>query len=259
MRMAKKVNLEQFSLDGKVAVVTGCSSGIGAGIAIGLADAGADVIGIDIAELKTTSEMVCKTGRDFYSISADLAEMDAVRMSWEKAVSFVGKVDILVNNAGMQYRSTAYDYPAEMFDKIIAVNLRSAYYLSQFAAKHFISKGIRGKIINLASLFSTFGGVNVSGYTCSKHGVLGMTKAMSNEFAASGINVNALAPGYISTDLTKAIWSDSKKRAPMDVRIPIGRWGEPRDFAGVTVFLASSASDYITGVMIPVDGGYSNR
>ena len=151
------------------------------------------------------------------------------------------------------------DYDLMMFDKVIAVNLKAPYRLSQKAAMHFRDKGIKGKIINTASLFTTFGGVEVSGYTCSKHGVMGMTRALSNEFAPYGICVNAIAPGYIATELTKAIWSDSKRRQPMDERIPAGRWGTPDDFEGPAVFLASRASDYITGIMIPIDGGYSAR
>ena len=170
-----------------------------------------------------------------------------------------GHVDILCNNAGMQFRKNAFEYPEEMFDKVIAVNLKAPYRLSQKAAIHFRDQGLKGKIINTASLFTTFGGVEVSGYTCSKHGVMGMTRALSNEFAPYGICVNAIAPGYIATELTKAIWSDSKRRQPMDERIPAGRWGTPDDFEGPAVFLASRASDYITGIMIPIDGGYSAR
>ena len=164
-----------------------------------------------------------------------------------------------MNNAGMQYRQNAYEYPLDVFDKVIAVNLRAGYQLAQLAAGHYRTEKKRGKIINLASLFSTFGGVNVSGYTCSKHGVVGMTRALSNEFAADGICVNAIAPGYIATELTKAIWSDPEKSRPMDERIPMGRWGKPQDFAGPAVFLASEASDYVSGIVLPVDGGYSAR
>ena len=150
-------------------------------------------------------------------------------------------------------------YPENVFDKVIAVNLKSAFLLAQKAANHFKARGYHGKIINTASLFSTFGGVEVSGYTCSKGGVLALTRALSNELAPYGICVNALAPGYIQTELTRAIFSNPEKRRPMDERIPIGRWGRPDDFEGVAVFLASQASDYITGVMIPVDGGYTAR
>ena len=178
---------------------------------------------------------------------------------WNLAVAENQHIDILFNNAGMQHRESVLTYPENVFDKVIAVNLKSAFLLAQKAANHFKARGYHGKIINTASLFSTFGGVEVSGYTCSKGGVLALTRALSNELAPYGICVNALAPGYIQTELTRAIFSNPEKRRPMDERIPIGRWGRPDDFEGVAVFLASQASDYITGVMIPVDGGYTAR
>lgn len=250
---------KMFSLDGKVAVVTGCSTGIGQGLVCGLAKAGADIAALDIADLGETEDLVKSIGSRFKGYKVDLSDIHEIDRVWEQVMSDFGHVDILFNNAGMQYRMNAFAYPAEMFDKIIAVNLRSGYILSQKAANHYKDRKYPGKIINTASLFSTFGGVNVSGYTCSKHGVMGMTKAMSNEFAPYGICVNAIAPGYIETNLTKSIWSDPEKRKPMDERLPINRWGKPKDFEGVAVFLASHASDYITGVVIPVDGGYTER
>ena len=198
-------------------------------------------------------------GRRFLAFQVDLSDREAVDAAWTQILAEAGGVDILVNNAGMQYRQNAYEYPLDVFDKVIAVNLRAGYQLAQLAAGHYRTEKKRGKIINLASLFSTFGGVNVSGYTCSKHGVVGMTRALSNEFAADGICVNAIAPGYIATELTKAIWSDPEKSRPMDERIPMGRWGKPQDFAGPAVFLASEASDYVSGIVLPVDGGYSAR
>ncbi len=246
-------------LEEKKAVVTGCASGIGQGIAIGLAKAGAHVIALDIGDLEDTREKVMAAGGGCDCYQVDLSDSGAVYRVWEKLAAEAGAVDILFNNAGMQYRRTAFEYPEEMFDKVVAVNLKAAYLLSQRAAVHFRERGIRGKIINTASLFTTFGGFEVSGYTCSKHGIMGMTKALSNEFAPYGICVNAIAPGYIQTELTRAVWSDPLKRKPINERIPAGRWGRPEDFEGVAVFLASGASDYITGVMIPVDGGYSVR
>lgn len=251
--------MEMFSLDIKVAVVTGCAGGIGSGIALGLAKAGADIVGMDIQDLAETAAQGEAIGRKFYSYHVDLSNPEAVAQTWDKALSGAGKVDILVNNAGMQHRQSAYEYPIEVFDRVLAVNLRACYQLAQLAANHFRSEKKRGKIINLASLFSTFGGVNVVGYTCSKHGVEGLTKALSNEFAGDGICVNALAPGYIATELTKSIWSDPEKSRPMDERLPIGRWGKPEDFEGPAVFLASEASDYVTGIVLPVDGGYTAR
>ena len=248
-----------FSLAGKRAVITGCATGIGKGMAAGLARAGADIIALDIGDLEDTRRAVENLGRECRCYKVDLSVSSDVDEVWIRLLKDAGHVDILCNNAGMQFRKNAYEYPEEMFDKVIAVNLKAPYRLAQKAAMHFRDKGIKGKIINTASLFTTFGGVEVSGYTCSKHGVMGMTRALSNEFAPYGICVNAIAPGYIATELTKAVWSDSKRRQPMDERIPAGRWGNPDDFEGAAVFLASRASDYITGIMIPVDGGYSAR
>ena len=251
--------MKQFPLEHKIAVVTGCAGGIGAGIALGLAEAGADIGGVDLQDLEETAAQVRTLGRRFLAFQVDLSDREAVDAAWTQILAEAGGVDILVNNAGMQYRQNAYEYPLDVFDKVIAVNLRAGYQLAQLAAGHYRTEKKRGKIINLASLFSTFGGVNVSGYTCSKHGVVGMTRALSNEFAADGICVNAIAPGYIATELTKAIWSDPEKSRPMDERIPMGRWGKPQDFAGPAVFLASEASDYVSGIVLPVDGGYSAR
>lgn len=251
--------MKQFPLEHKIAVVTGCAGGIGAGIALGLAEAGADIVGVDLQDLEETAVQVRAFGRRFLAFRVDLSDREAVEAAWTQILAEAGGVDILVNNAGMQYRQNAYEYPLDVFDKVIAVNLRAGYQLAQLAAGHYRAEKKRGKIINLASLFSNFGGVNVSGYTCSKHGVVGMTRALSNEFAADGICVNAIAPGYIATELTKAIWSDPEKSRPMDERIPMGRWGKPQDFAGPAVFLASEASDYVSGIVLPVDGGYSAR
>ena len=251
--------MKQFPLEHKTAVVTGCAGGIGAGIALGLAEAGADIVGVDLQDLEETAAQVRTVGRRFLAFRVDVSAREAGGAAWTQILAEAGGVDILVNNAGMQYRQNAYEYPLDVFDKVIAVNLRAGYQLAQLAAGHYRAEKKRGKIINLASLFSTFGGVNVSGYTCSKHGVVGMTRALSNEFAADGICVNAIAPGYIATELTKAIWSDPEKSRPMDERIPMGRWGKPQDFAGPAVFLASEASDYVSGIVLPVDGGYSAR
>lgn len=249
----------QFSLEGKTALVTGCSGGIGQGIAIGLAEAGADIVALDIAGLDETRKEINQIGRRCDCYQADLGDVHKVDEVWKRILYERNKVDILFNNAGMQFRADAFEYPIEMFDRIIAVNLRSAYILSQKAAIHFRERSCRGKIVNTASLFSSFGGMGVSGYTCTKHGILGLTRALSNEFASYGICVNAIAPGYIETELTRSIWLDQEKRHPIDMRIPAGRWGRPEDFKGPAVFLASEASDYITGVMLPVDGGYMAR
>lgn len=248
-----------FSLAGKNAVVTGCASGIGQGIALGLAKGGAQVIAFDIADLAETKRLVEAAGGVCSAYHVDLSDSAQIESVWQQALSDHGHIDVLFNNAGTQYRESAFSYPEEVWDKVLDVNLKSAFLLSQKAANHFRDQGIKGKIINTASLFSTFGGVNVVGYTCSKGGILALTRALSNEFAPYGICVNAIAPGYIVTELTKAIHSDPERRRPMDERLPIGRWGTPEDFEGIAIFLASSASDYITGAMIPVDGGYTAR
>lgn len=253
------MDLEVFSLKGKTALVTGCARGIGLGIAQGLAQAGADIVGMDIADLGAAQKAVTGQGQRFFGLCCDLADADAIDEAWQKAVSCTGQLDILVNNAGMQHRESAYTYPTEILDKVLAVNLRSQYLLAQKAANLFRRQGRGGRIINIASLFSTFGGMQVSGYTLSKHGVVGLTRALSNEFAADGIRVNAIAPGYIATELTQSIWQDAEKSRPINERIPAGRWGRPQDLAGAAVFLASEASGYITGAVIPVDGGYTCR
>lgn len=253
------MDLEVFSLKGKTALVTGCARGIGLGIAQGLAQAGADIVGMDIADLGAAQKAVTGQGQRFFGLCCDLADTDAIDEAWQKAVSCIGQLDILVNNAGMQHRESAYTYPTEILDKVLAVNLRSQYLLAQKAANLFRRQGRGGRIINIASLFSTFGGMQVSGYTLSKHGVVGLTRALSNEFAADGIRVNAIAPGYIATELTQSIWQDAEKSRPINERIPAGQWGRPQDLAGAAVFLASEASGYITGAVIPVDGGYTCR
>ncbi|MBQ7784680.1 MAG: SDR family oxidoreductase [Clostridia bacterium] len=248
-----------FSLDGKTAVVTGCASGIGQGIALGLAKGGARVLAFDIADMSETKRLIEEAGGVCVDYRVDLSDEAQIDAVWKRAVEENQHIDILFNNAGMQHRESALTYPSEVWDKIMDVNLKSAFLLSQKAANHFIERGCKGKIINTASLFSTFGGVNVIGYTCTKGGILALTRALSNEFAPHGICVNAIAPGYIVTELTRAIHADPERRKPMDERLPIGRWGTPQDFEGIAIFLASSASDYITGAMIPVDGGYTAR
>ncbi len=254
-----KKSFDLFSLTGSLALVTGCAGGIGSGLALGLAQAGATVIGLDITDMQETSQRIAQEGGTFYGYQVDLSIEEALKSCWDQVLVTHKTIDIVVNNAGTQYRSPASEFPLDAFDKVHAINMRVPYQLSQLAVQHFLSEKKKGKIINIASLFSTFGGMNVSAYTCSKHGVLGMTKAFSNEYAGKGINVNAIAPGYIATEITKSIWSDSVKSELINQRIPLGRWGEPQDFIGVGVFLASRASDYISGVVIPVDGGYTVR
>lgn len=253
----KKTNL--FSLEGKNAVVTGCATGIGQGLAVGLAKAGAKILAFDIADLSETKQKVEEVGGECQLYHVDLSNSAMIDEVWHLAVEENQHIDILFNNAGMQHRESVLTYPEDVFDRVIAVNLKSAFLMAQKAANHFKERGCRGKIINTASLFSTFGGVDVSGYTCSKGGMLSLTRALSNELAPYGICVNAMAPGYILTELTRAVYSNPEKSRPINESIPMGRWGNPDDFEGIAVFLASQASDYITGAMIPVDGGYTAR
>lgn len=253
----KKTNL--FSLEGKNAVVTGCATGIGQGLAVGLAKAGAKILAFDIADLSETKQKVEEVGGECQLYHVDLSNSAMIDEVWNLAVEENQHIDILFNNAGMQHRESVLTYPEDVFDRVIAVNLKSAFLMAQKAANHFKERGCRGKIINTASLFSTFGGVDVSGYTCSKGGMLSLTRALSNELAPYGICVNAMAPGYILTELTRAVYNNPEKSRPINERIPMGRWGKPDDFEGIAVFLASQASDYITGAMIPVDGGYTAR
>ncbi len=248
-----------FSLSGKNAVVTGCATGIGRGLALGLAKAGAKILAFDIADLTETKKEVEAVGGQCCTYSVDLSSSEAIDAVWNQALTENGYVDILFNNAGMQYRESAFTYPEDVWDKVISVNLKAAWLLAKKAANHFRDRRVKGKIINTASMFSLFGGVNVVGYSCSKGGILSLTRALSNEFAPYGICVNAIAPGYIQTELTRAIHADPERRRPIDERLPMGRWGTPKDFEGVAVFLASAASDYITGTLIPVDGGYAVR
>ena len=254
-----KKSFDLFSLVDSLALVTGCAGGIGSGIALGLAQAGATVIGLDITDMKETAQRIAQEGGTFYGYQVDLSNEVALKSCWDQVLLMHKTIDIVVNNAGTQYRAPASEFTLEAFDRVQAINVRAPYQLSQLAVQHFLSEKKRGKIINIASLFSTFGGMNVSAYTCSKHAILGMTRAFSNEYAGKGINVNAIAPGYIATEITKSIWSDSVKCEPINQRIPLGRWGVPQDLIGVGVFLASRASDYISGIVIPVDGGYSVR
>jgi 2-deoxy-D-gluconate 3-dehydrogenase len=248
-----------FSLSGKLAVVTGARRGIGLAMSIALAKAGADIIGVSSNMEEGDSELrrrVEDLGRKFLPLRADLSNRTEVMKLSEILSNY--DIDILVNNAGGIERSPALIHPIESWDRIIEINLNSQFILSQAVAKKMIAKG-DGKIIFTASLLSFQGGINVPGYTAAKSGIAGLVKALSNEWANKGVCVNAIAPGYISTDNTQALQDDPDRSKSIVERIPIGRWGEPEDIAGATVFLASSASDYVTGIILPVDGGWLGR
>lgn len=248
-----------FELTGKVAIVTGASRGIGFAMAVALAEAGADIIGVS-NNIKTEGSdiqiAIEKIGRKFKAYKVNFEVRDSVKSFAQEMAS--KDIDILVNNAGSIERSPALVHPLESWDRIIEVNLSSQFVLTQEIAKKMIERG-RGKIIFTASLLSFQGGINVPGYTASKSAIAGLTKALANEWASKGLNVNAIAPGYIATDNTQAIRDDPARTQAILERIPAGRWGNAEDLAGATVFLASSASDYVSGITLPVDGGWLGR
>ncbi|MCG5460552.1 SDR family oxidoreductase [Micromonospora sp. MED01] len=249
-----------FDLSGQTAVVTGARRGIGLAMAEALALAGADIVGVSAqleAEGSEVERRVRATGRRFTALRADLGDRAAVhRLASD--ITALGPVDILVNNGGTIARTPAAEHPDEMWDHVIEVNLSSQFILSREIGRTMVERG-RGKIIFTASLLSFQGGITVPGYAASKSGVAGLTKALANEWAARGVNVNAIAPGYIGTDNTQALRDDPDRNEAILGRIPAGRWGRADDLGGATVFLASTASDYVNGVVLPVDGGWLGR
>lgn len=249
-----------FDLSGRTAVVTGARRGIGLAIAEALARAGADVVGVSAHLEPSGSEVehrVRAAGRRFTALRADLADRAAVHRLARSIVA-LGPVDILVNNGGTIARAPAADHADDTWDRVIEVNLTSQFVLSREIGRTMLARG-RGKIIFTASLLSFQGGVTVPAYTASKSGIAGLTRALANEWAAHGVNVNAVAPGYIATDNTQALRDDPERERAIRARIPAGRWGHADDLAGAAVFLASAASDYVHGVVLPVDGGWLGR
>ncbi|MHB1654674.1 MAG: 2-dehydro-3-deoxy-D-gluconate 5-dehydrogenase KduD [Desulfitobacteriaceae bacterium] len=251
--------LDLFKLDKKVAIVTGANTGLGQGIALGLAEAGADIVGVGRSDMSETGKMVEELGKEFFAINADLVSVEPVQRIIEDSVQHFGHVDILVNNAGIIRRNPAIDYTEKDWDDTNNTNLKTSFFLSQAAAKQFIKQGTGGKVINIASLLSFQGGILVPAYTASKSGVMGFTRAVANEWMKYGINVNAIAPGYMATSITGPLRADDTRNSEILARIPAGRWGTPQDLKGVAVFLASNASDYLTGFTIAVDGGWLSR
>ena len=252
--------LDSFRLDGKVAVVTGSTRGLGQGAAVALAEAGADLALIDRSLAVETVQLIKDVGRRVHTVELDLGEATPARLDEAigSVVESLGRVDILVNNAGIIRRAPLLDHPAADWDAVLAINLDAVFHLSRAAARRFAEQG-SGKIINVASMLSFQGGVRVPGYTASKHAVAGLTKAFANELAVHGVNVNAIAPGSMATDNTAALRDDPARAAAILDRIPAGRWGRPADLQGAFVFLASAASDYLNGAIIPVDGGWLVR
>ena len=251
--------LNSFDLKGKVAIVTGCDTGLGQGMALGLAQAGCDIVGVNIVEPTETIEKMAATGRQFLDIRANLMKTDDINGIVDQAVSRFGKVDILVNNAGIIRRNDALDFTEQDWDDVMNINIKSVFFMAQAVAKQFISQGNGGKIINIASMLSYQGGIRVPSYTASKSGVMGVTRLMANEWAKHNINVNAIAPGYMATNNTAQLRADEQRNAAILERIPAERWGNPEDLAGPCVFLASDASLYINGYTIAVDGGWLAR
>jgi len=252
------VILDAFRLDGRVALVTGAARGLGQGIALGLAEAGADVAVLDRIATDETETAITALGRRTIGLTADLAGLtqDGATSVIARVTTGLGRVDILVNNAGILHRDPAIDYPASAWDATLAINLTAAFYLSQAAAKAFLAAGNGGKIVNMASMLSFQGGALVPAYTAAKSGIAGITHALANEWATHGINVNAIAPGYMATEITAALRADPSRGPSMLGRIPAGRWGDPEDLQGAVVFLSSDAAAYIHGVVLPIDGGW---
>ena len=247
-----------FNLQGKVALVTGANTGLGQGIALALAEAGADIAAAGIVAATETEEKVKALGRRFLNIEANLISIEPVGRIVEETLAGLGGLDILVNNAGLIRRADAVDFSEKDWDDVMNVNIKSAFFMSQAAGRHFIAQG-RGKIINIASMLSFQGGIRVPSYTASKSGIAGITRLLANEWAAKGININAIAPGYMATDNTAQLRADADRNKSILDRIPANRWGEASDLGGTAIFLASSASDYVNGAIIPVDGGWLAR
>lgn len=251
--------LDMFSLKGKVAVVTGANTGLGQGMCVALAQAGADVVGVARRDCDGTGKLVEENGGRFLYIKADLSSMEPVEYIIKETVEHFGHMDILVNNAGVIKRNDALEYTEEDWDSVVFINQKLTFFLCQAAAKQFIAQKSGGKIINIASMLSYQGGIRVPSYTASKSAVLGLTKAMANEWAKYKINVNGIAPGYMATNNTQALRSDDDRSEEILSRIPAGRWGTPQDMAGAVVYLASAASDYVNGFTLAVDGGWLAR
>jgi len=249
---------QAFDLSGKVAVVSGATRGIGLGIAIGLAEAGADIVLLQRSDDTSTEEKIKALGVRCKIIQCDLMNLNEVKQAIPRAIETMGSVDILVNNAGIQRRSPAVDFSEQDWDDVLNVNLKAVWILCQQAGRHMVEKN-SGKIINIASLASFQGGLFVPAYASAKGAVGQLTKALANEWSSQGVNVNAIVPGYIATEMNTALINDPVRSRQITERIPAGRWGNPEDFKGPAVFLASDAADYVHGHLLAVDGGWLGR
>ena len=251
--------LDLFRLDHKVAVVTGANTGLGQGFCVAFAQAGATVIGVARRSMQETREKIESTGGTFHEILVDLSAPDAIDVILDNCEKLCDRVDILVNNAGIILREDAKDVSVENWDKVIQLNQKLVFFLSQAMANRYFLPNQSGKIINIASMLSFQGGIRVPAYAASKSAVMAITKALANEWAAFGVNVNAIAPGYMATNNTTNLRSDAQRSEAILERIPAGRWGTPEDIMGAGVYLASAASDYVNGFTLAVDGGWLAR
>jgi 2-deoxy-D-gluconate 3-dehydrogenase len=253
--------LDDFKLDGRAALVTGAAQGLGRGLAVGLAEAGADVAVLDVAPLDETREQIASLGRNCHVLNENLLGADAAlgERLVSECVSALGRLDILVNNAGIIRRAPALEFGEEDWEEVLSVNLSAPFYLSQALARYLVGEGRGGKIINVASVLSFSGGIIVPSYSATKAGIANLTRALANEWAPLGINVNAIAPSYFSTSLTSALREDTERSEALLTRLPAGRYGEPEDLKGAVVYLASDAASYVHGATIPVDGGWLAR
>ena len=251
--------MSRFDLTGRSAIVTGANTGIGQAIAVALAEAGANIVAVGRSPMDETEAQCRPHGKGFLAIHADLATLEPIERIMGSAEERFGRVDILVNNAGIIRRADALDLTEADWDAVMDVNLKSAFFLAQAAGRRMIADGGGGKIVNVASLLSVQGGIRVASYTAAKSGLAGLTRLLANEWAAKGVNVNAIAPGYVASNNTAALMADPKRSADILARIPAGRWGEPRDIGGAAVFLASPAADFVHGILLPVDGGWLAR
>jgi 2-deoxy-D-gluconate 3-dehydrogenase len=251
--------LDKFNLDGKVAIVTGASRGLGYGMACALAEAGAHVVGVGVSDSSATAEAVHNAGGKYLEIQADLTDHTCVDKIIARTIDTFGRIDILVNNAGTIRRSDLLDFTEQDWDEVMDLNLKTLFFLSQAVGREFVKQGDGGRIINIASMLSFQGGIRVASYTASKSGVKGLTMLMANELASHKITVNAIAPGYMATDNTEQLRDDPQRSTEILARIPAGRWGLPEDMAGAVVFLASDAAAYVNGHTLAVDGGWLAR
>ena len=250
---------EMFSLEGKNALVTGANTGLGQAIAVSLASAGANVVLVGRSAPDDTQARIEALGRKTAVVMADLSDTSVVSAVIADSEELLGPVDILVNNAGIIRRQDALEFCERDWDDVLATNLKVPFFLAQAAAKSMVDANRGGKIINVASLLSIQGGIRVASYTASKSGLAGLTRLLANEWATKGINVNAIVPGYFATNNTKALRDDPDRNRQILERVPAGRWGNPDDLGGAAIYLASQASDYVHGVLIPVDGGWLAR